>query len=90
MQILGIQVANRVVTTIDLTTIGPHLIDFMFHGSGGPIFAVCKKKKKSGRAPAHMCTSTNLRRRDARKKINDIHGDFFYPPPGSQFSLGNP
>ena len=47
----------------------------MFHGSGGSdFFAVRKKKEKSGRA---LRTSTNLRRRDARKKINnDIHGVF--------------
>ena len=33
----------------------PHLIDFMFHGSGRSDFCSLqkKKKKKSGRAPAH-------------------------------------
>ena len=34
-------------------------------------------RKKVG-ALLRMCTSTNLRRRDVRKKINDIHGDFKY------------
>ena len=74
----------------------------MFHGSSSLIFAVCKKKKKKKKKVGeflHMRTSTNLRRRDARKKINDIHGDFnyihafsffffFYPPPGSTIFAG--
>ena len=38
----------------------PHLIDFMFHGSGGSDFCSLQKKK-SGRAPAHAY----VRRRDA-------------------------
>ena len=37
--------------------IRPHLIDFMFHGSGGSDFCIIvakkKKKKKIGRTPVH-------------------------------------
>ena len=54
----------------------PHLIDFMFHGSGGSDFLQFAKKKVLGLL--HMRTSTNLRCRDARKKINDIHGVFMF------------
>ena len=39
-----------------------HLIDFMFHGSGGSDF--CSLQKKVG-ALLRMRTSTNLLRRDA-------------------------
>ena len=43
----------------------PHLIDFMFHGSGGSDFCSFQKKKKKVGALLRMRTSTNLRRCDA-------------------------
>ena len=54
-------------------TVRPHLIDFMFHGSGGSDFFAVSWQKN---ALLRMRTSTNLRRCDAAKKINDIHGVF--------------
>ena len=53
-----------------------YLIDFM--DPAGPIFAVCKKKKKWARSCAcvrapNCVVVTQL---SSRKKINDIHGDF--------------
>ena len=61
----------------------PHLIDFMFHGSGRSDFLqfAKKKKKKKKWAPcacvrAPICVV--LMQLCLRKKINDIHGDFFF------------
>ena len=79
-----------------LRALRPHLIDFMFHGSGGSDFCSLQKKKWARscacvRAPICVVVMQLC----SRKKINDIHNDiilcfFIYLPPGSQFSLGNP
>ena len=77
----------------------PYLIDFMFRGSGGSDFCSLQKKKKKWARSCACVRAPNcvvVTQLCSRKKINDIHGDFndihafFYPPPGSQFSLGNP
>ena len=49
---------------------------FLSHTVGRLPLKKKKKKKKKVGALLRMRTSTNLRRRDAAKKINDIHGDF--------------
>ena len=48
-----------------ISYIRPHLIDFMFHGSGGSDFCSLQKKKEKVGALLRMRTSTNLRRCDA-------------------------
>ena len=61
----------------------PHLIDFMFHGSGGSDFcSLQKKKKKKKKKWAHSCACVQapicvvVTQLCSRKKINDIYEDF--------------